>query len=818
MLRTYYCFLLFSCLLPISIFGQITGIILDSQNKDPIEYATIVLMNDAEVLDGTISKQDGSFEINVSPKTNYAIEISFLGYETQKSNLLNIGTRKEVALGEIFLRPTQTLLDEVVLSKNLSSIQSKIDRQVYGAGEFSISRGGNAADLIRNIPSISINANGEISVRGSRGFVILLNDKPIQSDIKSLLNQIPANSIRNIEVITAPSAKYDSEGKAGIINILTLKNVVKGDYFQVNTLLGAPSIQDYRNAEIAQRYGADITFNTVSEKWNLSTGFSFQRNDLSGRREGDVYTIIGDKYTRFPSDGERSFDEINYSSRLTADYQLTEGDLFSIGLYAGKRTKDRTADILYYANYAIVSDIEYEFQYYNENLRIRKSDFILGSLDYEHKFKNEAELSSSILYEYTLLGGPTTNRNLGYPDSSIIYQDEYNTNNNPLYGLRINLDYQFRPLSNGTFEIGYQYRNLDHTGDFVYERKNNITQVFELVPEFSSEVNLKRSIHSGYVQYNGSFKKWTIASGLRVEDMQRDLSLKDKSSLVGEDYSLNFIKLFPSARVNYKVNDKTNIKLAYSKRIERTTTFKVNPFPEREHSETLEQGDPNLHPELIDQLEIGINYKNNGGSSLFSTIYYRNEDNLINRVNTVYNDTILNRIYSNVGNAKAFGGEIGSEFTVAKKLKTFTSVNLYNYKIDGKFDNRPISSDGVIYSLNLNSTYSFSDETFVQFNFNYLSNRVTAQGEDSRFYSPNLTVTKRFWNNQLTASLQWKNIDMGLMNTNEQQITTSRPDEFYTTTNYVYEVDMILLSLSYNFNDRKNTAKFTDSEFGKREF
>ncbi len=818
MLRTDYCFSLLSCLFPLSIFGQISGIVLDSENKDPIEYATIIVMNGAKVLDGTISKQDGSFEINVSLKRNYTIEISFLGYETLKSDLLKIGKGKEVALGEIFLRPTQTLLNEVVLSKNQSSIQSKIDRQVYGASEFSIAKGGNAADLIRNLPSISINAIGEISVRGSRGFVILLNDKPIQSDIKSFLNQIPANSIKNIEVITSPSAKYDAEGKAGIINILTQKNAVKGDYFQVNTLLGAPSVQDYENTEIAQRYGADFTYNTVGEKWNLSTGFSFQRNDISGRREGDVYTIIGDKYTRFPSDGERSFDEINYSGRLTADYQLTERDLFSLGFFAGKRTKDRTADILYYANYSIISDVKYEFQYYNENLRIRKSDFILGSLDYEHKFKNEDEFSSSILYEYTLLGGPTTNRNLGHPDNSIIYQDEYNTNNNPLYGLRINLDYQFRPLSNGTFEIGYQYRNLDHTGDFVYERKNNITQVFELVPEFSSEVNLKRSIHSGYLQYNGNFKKLTIASGLRLENMQRDLSLKDKSGFVDEDYSLNFIKLFPSASINYEVNDKANIKLTYNKRIERTTTFKMNPFPEREHSETLEQGDPNLHPELIDQLEIGINFKNNRGSSLFSTIYYRNVDNLINRVNTVYNDTILNRIYSNVGNAKAFGGEIGSEFTVAKKVKTLASVNLYNYKINGEFDNRQISSEGMIYSLNLNSTYHFSDEAFVQFNFNYLSDRVTAQGEDSRFYSPNLTLTKRFWNNQLTASLQWKNIDMGLMNTNEQRITTSRPDEFYTTTNYVYEVDMVLLSLSYNINDRKNRAKFIDSEFGKREF
>ena len=723
-----------------------------------------------------------------------------------------------IALGEILLQPTQTQLEEVVLNSNISSIQSKIDRQVYAASEFSIAKGGNASDLIRNIPSISINAIGEISVRGSSGFVVLLNDKPIQSDVQSLLNQIPANSIKNVEVITAPSAKYDAEGKAGIINILTLKNTFEGDYFQVNTLLGAPSIQDYENAESAQRFGADITYNTVREKWNLSTGFSFQRNDISGRREGDVYTIIGDKYTRFPSDGERSFDEVNYSGRLTADYQLSENDLISLGLFAGKRTKDRTADILYYANYAIISDIKYEFQYYNENLRIRKSDFVLGSLDYEHNFENKAELTSSILYEYTLLGGPTTNRNLGHPDNSIIYQDEYNTNDNPLYGLRINLDYKFKPLSIGTLEMGYQYRNLDHTGDFVYERKNNATQIFELIPDFSSEVNLKRSIHAGYLQFNGSIEKWVFAMGFRLENMERELNLKDKTGFLDEDYSLGFTKLFPSASLNYEVNENTNIKLAYSKRIERTTTFKMNPFPEREHSETLEQGDPNLHPELIDQVEVGFNFKNNNGDSFFSNIYYRNVDNLINRVNTIYNDTILNRIYSNVGNAKAFGGELGTEFTVAKKLKTFASFNLYNYQIDGEFDKSPISSKGTIFSLNLNSTYSFSGNTFAQFNYNYLSNRITAQGKDSRFYSPNLTLTKRFWNNQLTASLQWKNMDMGLMNTNEQRITTSRPDKFYTTTNYVYEVDMILFSLSYNFNNRNNTAKFIDSEFGKREF
>ena len=818
MCRKFIFSLIFIFLISFYSRGQIKGVVLDKNTDNPIEYASIVLIKDGEILEGAISKPDGSFILPISSSGKFSVKISFLGYQTLETGNIDAQKNTPVNLGIIGLKTSQNFLDEVVVDAKHKAIRNKIDRRVYSSSEFSTAKGGTGIDVIRNLPSLTINGLGEISLRGSTGFVVLLNNKPIQSDIQSLLSQIPANSIKKIEIITAPSAEYDAEGKAGIINILTLKNILKGDYFQFNTLLGAPSIEDYENAQPAQRFGADITYNTVRDKWNFSSGLNFQRNDILGRREGDVYTIIGDKFTRFPSDGERSFDEINFSGRLTADYQLSDKDLFSLGLYAGKRTKERTADILYYANYAITDKIDYQFQYYNENLRIRKSDFVLGSLDYDHRFENSAQLGSSILYEYTLLGGPTTNKNLGHPDHTIVYQDEYNTNDNPLFGLRVNLDYAFKPLSIGTLKMGYQFRNLDHTGDFVYQRKNNETQLFDLIPEFSSEVNLKRSISAAYLQYNSSIEKWNFAAGLRLEKMQRELSLKDKTGELDENYSLDFTKLFPSASIYYQWRENLSLSLAFSKRIERTTTFKMNPFPEREHSETLEQGDPNLHPELIDQVEIGVNKKTKKGNSKFFKIYYRNVNHLINRVNTVYNDTLLNRIYSNVGNAKVIGRENGAEYNLSKRLKVFYSSNFYYYIIQGSFDDRIVNTDDYIYSLNINSTYSFSNTSFAQFTFNYLSKRITAQGIDSEYYSPNLTLTKRFWNNQLTASLQWKNIDMGLLNSNEQRITTRREDEFYTTTNYVYEVDMILLTLSYNFNNRKNRSKFIDSEFGKREF
>ena len=230
----------------------------------------------------------------------------------------------------------------------------------------------------------------------------------------------------------------------------------------------------------------------------------------------------------------------------------------------------------------------------------------------------------------------------------------------------------------------------------------------------------------------------------------------------------------------------------------------------------------------------GITKKLKGGNSVFATAYFRHVDNVINRVNTLaYQpngaviDSIINRVYSNVGKSNSIGLEVGATIKPTKNWTNFIGANIYNYAIDGVLNFRhrdgidrsyTIDSESTIYSVNLNSTYNFWENASLQFTFNYLSDRNTALGEDSRYYSPNLTLKKSFLDNQLVATLQWQNMDMGLLNTNEQRITTSRPNEFFTTTNYVYEVDMVILNLSYTFNKAKNRSKFIDSEFGKREF
>jgi hypothetical protein len=815
--------------------AQIEGKIQDATDNYPLEYATLALykQQDGTLVTGVITNIDGEFNIPNIKNGSYYIEASFVGYTTKTIRNIEIRkTQSTVNLG-IILLVLGNQLSEVEIRAEGSTVVHKIDRQVFDTKKYQSTAGGNAVDVVKNLPSITVDGLGEISVRGSKGFTVLINGKPTQGDSNTILSQLPANALQSVELITAPSAKYDPEGKGGILNIITKKGAINGAFAQVNVRGGFPSIEDYDTKVAAKRHGIDATINKRTDNWNLSFGASYQRNDKAGRRKGEIYIINTpeNKTTFLPSDGERSFDEVTYNGRFNGDYTPNESDTYSLGLFAGKRTKERLADIVYYDNHSISSiggtARDYTFAYYNHNLRIRKGDFALGSFDYSHKFEDSSKISTSILYEYTFLGGPTENDNLGHPDNSTVYQKEYNTNDNPLYGARFNLDYQWKPFSFGTLETGYQFRDLDHTGKFVYERDGN------LVPEFSSDVSLKRSIHSGYAQVTGSKSKWDYAAGVRLESMDRVYkeTLERQSEKV---YDYDFVKLFPSASLQYEINDKTNIKTAYSKRVERTTTFKMNSFAEREHSEVFEQGDNTLLPEFIDLVELGITKKLKGGNSVYATAYFRHVDNVINRVNTLaYEangaviDSIINRVYSNVGKSNSIGLEVGAVLKPTHNWTNFIGVNVYNYAIDGVLNfrhrdgierNYDIDSKSTIYSFNINSTYNFWENASLQFTFNYLSDRNTAMGEDSRFYSPNLTFIKKFMDDRLIATLQWQNIDMGLLKTNEQRISTSRSNQFFTSTNYVYEVDMVSLNLSYTFNAAKNKSKFIDSEFGKREF
>lgn len=341
-------------LISTKIFAQnsaIEGIAFDKAAGAALEFASVSLYRspDSVLLNGQMADASGKFKFEKLQAGTYFIKVQFVGYNSLKTSLINLSSGQKLNIGRLELSLNQQFLSEVkVTGQQLQSL-NKIDKQVYKAAQFESAKGGTAIDVIKNMPSVSVDGMGEISVRGSKGFLVLINGKPVQTDAATILSQLPANSVENIELITAPSAKYDPDGKGGIINITTRSGADNSTVFVNNIQGGLPSVRTYGNAEKQQRYGADLSFNYKKDAWDFSASANYLRNDNAGFRDGDVYTIVGNKKTTFPSQGERSFDKFNFGGRFNLTFSPSERHQFSIGFFAGHKYQDRVADI-YYSN------------------------------------------------------------------------------------------------------------------------------------------------------------------------------------------------------------------------------------------------------------------------------------------------------------------------------------------------------------------------------------------------------------------------------------------------------------------------------------
>jgi len=798
----YFLPLLFSFLAPVLLAQgtvDLRGRVLDGDTNEPVEFATVSLLDaaDSTLLGGAVAGANGAWELSrVQRGTAVLVQASFIGYDPVYTEVFTVERSPEELT--LLLRSGAQILKEVeVTGKKLTDIH-RLDRQEFDAEQFTNAAGGTGTDVMANLPAVAVNSQGEITVRGATGFLVLIDGRPVQSDPTTILGQLPANAIAKVEIITTPGAKYDPDGKAGIINIRTKQGTTDGWSATANLNYGLPSIEDYDNKDPQHRYAADLSANYRAGKWDVGFGADYRRDDNAGRREGYVNTltnwnVLGVTLTEFPSDGERSHDRESYTGRLTINYAPNKKQNFRAGLLAGKKTVYRTADILYlnqtrsrvfeglqpinpeiyYRGYLMLGGLPNDAMamtqstFYNENLRVRRGDFFIASLDYERDLGNDRKLAFSGLYERTVLGGPTDNLIIPQVGSRDSLQYQFNTNDNPLDGYRFNLDYTGK-LGTATWESGYQFRYLRHPGDFLYLDRDFAGGGFVENPEFTNGILLRRDVHAAYSQLSGANDKLEYTVGLRVEYFDRNVRLNRPDTT----YRLDRLGLYPSANLRYRLGKGWNLKAGYSRRIDRTTTFKMTPFPEREHNETLEQGDAELLPELTDLFELGVT-TNFGDNSAFATAYYRRTRDVINRVNTVYNDTILNRIYTNVGNADALGLELGlTVFPIGDDWRVSLGGNVYRYQINGQVFGAEVNTSNWVYSINAITDLPLFNLADLQLGLNYLSERVTAQGRDSRFFNPYLSLRRTFPKQRLIVTLQWQNISLGLWDNNQQRITT----------------------------------------------
>ncbi|MCF2499018.1 TonB-dependent receptor [Dyadobacter chenhuakuii] len=327
----------------------ISGSVADRQTKQPLAYCSVALFKspDSTLVTGLLTSENGAFKFENVTSGSYYIQTQYIGYSKATVPVPAFGAQNTIELGQILMDADPRTLQELNVTADHKLLENKVDRQVYRADKFLNSQGGTAIDVLKNTPSVTVSSEGDITLRGSSGFLVLINGKPVQTDAATILNQIPANTIENVEVITSPSARFDPDGKSGIINITTKAALAGSRSFSANVQAGLPAIYRYDNLHNPLRFGGDVTFNARSEKWDVSLSGNYLRNDIAGQRTGDVNTTIGQVFTSFPSDGERSFIRYNYTARGSVLFTPRSSDAFSVGFYTGFRSQSRRADIVY---------------------------------------------------------------------------------------------------------------------------------------------------------------------------------------------------------------------------------------------------------------------------------------------------------------------------------------------------------------------------------------------------------------------------------------------------------------------------------------
>jgi ferric enterobactin receptor len=583
----------------------LSGRLVDTLSIEPLSYATISLQDASSksLITGQIADEKGDFKFEALSKERFFIKIEHVGYQTKYVEVNLETTDAQLDLGAIQLAPLSQLLETVTIQGQKRNVIATLEKQVFKTEQFETAKGGTAIDVMRNIPSVSVNAEGEIMVRGSKGFLILVNGKPSQLDAATLLGQIPANTIEKIEMITAPSAKYDADGKAGIINIVTKTGNIDGLSVLSNAQLGFPRIQAYENLNEPSRYGLDAVLTFRRKAWFTSFSANYLRNDIAGQRIGDVSTTINNILTRFPSSGERSHRRENYGVRALMNYKINPASEVSSGFYHGSRTQYRRADIFYNNTKTDLSTntLRSSNQYFNPNLVKKQGTFNVFNLDYSHTFNNQSLLQVSGLYESAVIEGWTKNANLNPQNYRDTIQYTLNNGRNPLDAFRFKVDFE-RKLGIGKWSTGYQYRTQQQDGVFDYQEKQGTGLPFVINPDFTASIEVLNRIHALYTQYAGTYKKVNFSTGLRYENAIR--TFEDNKG--NPPQILRLSNFFPSANLQIDLGHNYKGKLAYSRRVQRSTNNELNPYPEREHSETLEQGDPNILPEFIGLYELGI--------------------------------------------------------------------------------------------------------------------------------------------------------------------------------------------------------------------
>jgi outer membrane receptor protein involved in Fe transport len=778
---------------------KVTGKVVEKNSSQPLEYATIVLQSTqkSDVISGGITNAKGEFDIEVIAGT-YDIRVEFISFRTVEIKQQAI--LENTNLGTIGLVDETTQLGEVVLRAEQSTVDIKLDKRVYNVGQDMMVKGGTVSDVLDNVPSVAVDVDGTVSLRGNESVRILIDGRPSNAiNINDALRLIPAEAIDKVEIITNPSARYDAEGGGGIINIILKKGKNNGINGTITGTIGDPVNRALTG-----------TINYKNENVNLFTtqGYNYSESPGNGLTETEYFNSDGTTRNFIYEDRSSIRKGGSYNGNFGFDWFLTEKTTWT-NIFNYRENVTDNPQIVSFTNF----DANKVFQF-NRTRTINQDNEgqnIDLSTNVMHKFNTEG-------HQLTFDGNYSINNSSDFTtiDDSV-FENQRTVNDQKQERQLIQADYVLPIGSNGRFEAGYKGEFIDNLTDFAVEDFDEDTNTWVNNPIISNLFQYKEKVHALYTQYGNKINKFSYFFGLRWEDSNIDVNQLSTNDLTNKKYN-NF---FPSAVFSYEIDEKTNTSLSYSRRIRRPRGFFVNPFPNLNSNINIFQGNPDLDPAMTHAIDL-VYLQKWGKVTLSSSAYYNITEDAFQFIRTesgqfvetdVNGEIVLTPIIIttpiNLANEYRFGFEFNLNYNPYKWWKLNGNFNFFRNETAGEYSYEDFLGNTIVQNLDnvavswtsrITSRVTLPYKIDWQLNGNYRAPQTTPQGKSLGILSANTSLSKDILKDKGTIALNVSDI----FNSRKRITETNIPGVIDSYDEMQWRERQINLSFTYRFNRQKN--------------
>ncbi len=766
--------------------GIISGQVWDSENSEPVEYANVVLylQRDSSQVNGTVTDAQGRFVLKELLPGRYYLEVSFIGYRTNRVRNIELAPDARIDLGKINLEPAVINMPGVEATAEKPKLEYRIDKKIINVSQNPSLQTGTAVDALENAPAVKVDIEGNVSLRGLSSFTVLIDGRPSPLEGSEALKQIPASTIDRIEIVTNPSVKYDPEGKAGIINVILKRQKQSGISGIVNL-----------NAGTYGQLGGNLLLSTKTSIGTFYISPDLNRGGFPGTREmqGWAVTANGDTAHR-QSKGSMLFQHQFYGVRAGADFQLTPYNWLSlsgrIGGNGGNRSQ--SAD---YQEWKTPAAIGETLTFRGSTVSRDNGINFSANLDAGHNFKKKGHE----LLVRASFGGNFREDSTQTEDSiaGTIRTGKRTIETHQGNPLNLKIDYTLPLREKDKFEAGYQARlrfgpnQETRTANYDTTTGNYINDTI-----YSYTSSQRDYVHALYSTYSGNFKGFGAMLGLRSEYSNRRVVINDSGFS-----PLNQLDLFPSAHLSYSFPHEQQIMASYTRRIERPRGWDLSPFLTYMDAKNVRQGNPELKPEFIDSYEAGFLLPF-GKHRLSIDGYYRVTHNVIERFQQVYQEDIMLHTVKNVGKDQALGLEMALDLSPFRFWNLSLNADIYDYRLKGSLDGKDISQQSFNWDMGLTTDLTLSTSTRIQLRGRYESPSPTAQGTEGARFWTGISARQSLFNRQLVLTLSVRDIFASSAFKSKTQ-----GENFYTSTTFSRKGPMLSLGLTYNFNNYKQERR-----------